>query len=121
MSALKPCPFCGGAAEIIEADEAGDMAYVVQCQTRGCEASSAVVFAIKEPADDPLAERWNRRNASIDAPGVYPEIRNALRLALAFAEAEVENRESAGGDMSDYINEAQDVVDTCRAALIAAT
>ena len=27
MIALKPCPFCGGTAEIIEADEAGDMAY----------------------------------------------------------------------------------------------
>jgi hypothetical protein len=54
------------------------------------------------------------------APGPGPEIRNALRLALSFAEDEAENREDAGGEMSDYINQAQEVADTVRAALKAA-
>jgi len=65
---LAPCPFCGGAAEIIEDDEAGDSAYAVQCQTRNCAASSCVMFAIKEPVEDQLVEKWNRRAAS--SPGV---------------------------------------------------
>lgn len=59
------------------------------------------------PHPDPLAD-------------AITKIRDALRLALQFAEDEIENRESAGGDMSDYINEAQDVADACRAALKAA-
>jgi hypothetical protein len=41
----------------------------------------------------------------------------ALRLARDFAEAEVDNRSCAGGSMSDYINEAQEVVDAIDAAL----
>lgn len=41
----------------------------------------------------------------------------ALRVALEFAQDEVENRSSAGGSMSDYINEAQTVVDLVSAAL----
>lgn len=47
------------------------------------------------------------------APAMY----EALKLARAFAEAEVENREHAGGTMSDYINEAQEVVDAIDAAI----
>lgn len=46
-----------------------------------------------------------------------PALLEALKLARAFAEAEVENREHAGGTMSDYINEAQEVVDAIDAAI----
>lgn len=46
-------------------------------------------------------------------------IASALRAALAFAEDELENRTTAGGSMSDYINEAQDVIDRVTTALIA--
>lgn len=35
-------------------------------------------------------------------------VERALRLALAFAQDEVENRSYAGGSMTDYINEAQE-------------
>ena len=49
-----------------------------------------------------------------------PEIRNALRLALAFAENEVEDRIAAGGAATDYSGEAQDVADTVRSALLMA-
>lgn len=61
MTELLGCPFCGGPAEIIEADEAGDCAYAVQCQTRGCEASSRVYFALKDDVTEQLAAAWNRR------------------------------------------------------------
>lgn len=66
---LKPCPFCGGAAEVVEADEAGEGAYAVQCRTRGCEASSAVMFALKEDVTDQLAAKWNRRAADDELRG----------------------------------------------------
>ena len=45
------------------------------------------------------------------------ELEAVLTLARDFAEAEVENREHAGGSMSDYINEAQEIVDTIDAAI----
>lgn len=61
MTELEPCPFCGGPAQMIEAEEAGDSAYAIQCQTRGCEASSRVAFALMDSVDDLLAEAWNRR------------------------------------------------------------
>jgi hypothetical protein len=73
--------------------------------------------AMRDHEGKPTDGRGLREKTS--AP--WPEIRNALRLALQFAEDEIENRESAGGSMSDYINEAQDVADTCRAALKAAS
>lgn len=44
-------------------------------------------------------------------------ITRALLAARDFAESEVENRSHAGGSMSDYINEAQEIVDLCDAAL----
>lgn len=47
------------------------------------------------------------------APAMY----EALKLAREFAASEVEMREHAGGTMSDYINEAQEVVDAIDAAL----
>lgn len=46
-------------------------------------------------------------------------IEQALIAARDFASDEVENRSCAGGSMSDYINEAQEVVDACEAALAA--
>ena len=77
----------------------------------------------QEATEAMIQMREPRRSGPHPDPiaGAMAEIRNALRLALQFAEDEIENRESAGGDMSDYINEAQDVADTCRAALKAAT
>ena len=56
---LKPCPFCGGAAEIEIATEAGDCAYVVCCQT--CMASSKLIYALMDDVSPLLLEAWNRR------------------------------------------------------------
>lgn len=56
---LKPCPFCGGEAEIIDAVEAGESAKCVTCKK--CWCSSHVRFAIKEPVEELLAESWNQR------------------------------------------------------------
>lgn len=57
---LKPCPFCGGEAEIDQAEDGG---YFVQCLTSVCRASSQMRYA---HGDDPrplLLEAWNRRPA----------------------------------------------------------
>lgn len=56
---LLACPFCGGTGRIVAADEAGPDAYVVCC--RKCQASSPVVYALKEGAEQKLVEAWNRR------------------------------------------------------------
>lgn len=45
--------------------------------------------------------------------------REALSNAMLFAESEVENRSSAGAMETDYVNEAQAIVDECAAALTA--
>lgn len=44
-------------------------------------------------------------------------LKAAVIAARDFASDEVENRSCAGGSMSDYINEAQEVLDACDAAL----
>lgn len=61
---LLPCPFCGSAAEIVEAEEAGPQAYVVQCTAPLCAVSSKVIFALKEDVTELLIEAWNRRPSS---------------------------------------------------------
>jgi Lar family restriction alleviation protein len=59
LNELAPCPFCGGEAEIVDAEEAGPDARVVCC--KGCSASSKVIFALKDDVTDLLVEAWNRR------------------------------------------------------------
>jgi len=70
---------------------------------------------------DRAAVNFVARLSDAPAPtyGAIPlsTIRNALRVALAFAEAEAEQRADAGGSMSDYITEAQECADTVRHAL----
>lgn len=61
MDDLLPCPFCGSHAEILDAEEAGTNARVVQCMDATCHASSAVVFALMDDVTALLVERWNRR------------------------------------------------------------
>jgi Lar family restriction alleviation protein len=57
---LKPCPFCGGKASIINVEEPSNIGgKVVQCEK--CEASTRVWFPIKDAVDQILREAWNRR------------------------------------------------------------
>lgn len=65
---LLPCPFCGGKAEIVLAEEAGESAFVAQCMTLNCSASSKVIYAIKEDVRELLVEAWNRRALSSATP-----------------------------------------------------
>lgn len=61
---LKPCPFCGSAAEINEMPHDGncnDGAMFVMCCNSACMASSSLVFPIMEDAKHLLLERWNKR------------------------------------------------------------
>lgn len=61
---LKPCPFCGGAAEMLtmpEDMEASAGAMFVQCTDSRCMASSALVFPLMDDVQPLLMERWNRR------------------------------------------------------------
>lgn len=56
---LKPCPFCGGAAVYGYEDEYPEAGHFIRCQ--GCDASTPLVFALKEPVERKVRELWNRR------------------------------------------------------------
>lgn len=56
---LLPCPFCGGEAQIVVADEVSPDSYCVSCER--CHCSSIVRTACGEPVDRMLAEVWNER------------------------------------------------------------
>lgn len=61
---LKPCPFCGGEAEMIDMPEdSGDVtgAKFVQCTNSACMASSALIYPLMDDAKHLLLERWNKR------------------------------------------------------------
>ena len=54
---LKPCPFCGGTASMIEIEDperAGEMLYTVWCEECGCGTAPA-------NTPDEVVERWNMR------------------------------------------------------------
>lgn len=77
---LKPCPFCGGLAEIVEIDEGENAGgSCVCCST--CLASSNVEFGFKEN----FISNWNRRVQTLapDAVARLIEAANQARLALA--------------------------------------
>jgi Lar family restriction alleviation protein len=57
---LKPCPFCGASAEIIEVEETDNQGGFVVCCT-GCQASTKVWFPLKDDATRILRDEWNRR------------------------------------------------------------
>lgn len=59
---LKPCPFCGGSAELIDAPEASNEGAVVACCT-ACQASGPCVFGVMEDPHPRAAAGWNRRTA----------------------------------------------------------
>ena len=54
---LKPCPFCGGEAELVEHNE-GLVFYFVRCKNENCFAGAADV---RHFSKETLVEAWNRR------------------------------------------------------------
>lgn len=57
---LKPCPFCGGIAEIKHDFYDNDQHSYVRC--RGCRCKiSDVQISTEYSSDEKAAERWNRR------------------------------------------------------------
>lgn len=77
---LKPCPFCGGEAEMHQAhdpDGPNDQGYYVECGK--CGASTNLRFSCGEDARPLLMEQWNRRTK--DAEALKSE-----RRAIAFGD-----------------------------------
>jgi Lar family restriction alleviation protein len=64
MDTLKPCPFCGFEARIIEVEETDNRGGFVVCCT-GCEASTKVWFPIKDDVTQILRDEWNKRAAAL--------------------------------------------------------
>ena len=87
---LKPCPFCGGMAEIVEIDEGENAGGSCVCCTK-CLASSNVEFGFKEN----FFSNWNRRVQTpvSDAVARLVEENKALREALT----EIEGSSSTTG------------------------
>lgn len=78
---LKPCPFCGGLAEIVEIDEGENAGGSCVCCTT-CLASSNVDFGFKEN----FISNWNRRVQTL-APDAFVRLWHAARLGLDMARA----------------------------------
>ena len=64
---LKPCPFCGGDAYFgvvgIDGGDEDDPNFggrYIQCDT--CNASTMLMFPLKESVDQALADAWNARH-----------------------------------------------------------
>ena len=59
MSELKPCPFCGGKAEI----QVDGLYRWVECQNKKCNGTSKIFMFINDAgnANDIVAENWNTR------------------------------------------------------------
>ena len=72
---LKPCPFCGGLAEIVEIDEGENAGGSCVCCTT-CLASSKVEFGFKEN----FISNWNRRVQTL-APDAVARLVEALHDA----------------------------------------
>lgn len=68
---LKPCPFCGGEAEIIKAQFLGGDNYACRCVD--CVAQSAFCWT-----EEKAVAEWNRRN--------YPEKQDSSNLTYAGVE-----------------------------------
>jgi hypothetical protein len=58
-NALKPCPFCGGPAEMEQGGRGGPHPYVVRCNGYSCFATPTVTG----PTPELAAEAWNTRAA----------------------------------------------------------
>ena len=73
---LKPCPFCGAAAEIITLageEDSGAGAQCVQCTSSACGAASGLVYPLMDDVTDLLHERWNKRfNAEVSGLSTRP-------------------------------------------------
>jgi hypothetical protein len=61
---LKPCPFCGGEARIVEGEES---AYVQCTQVK---MHVAIFYDGDNNAANEVAEQWNRRSAASAEPAV---------------------------------------------------
>lgn len=86
MMSLKPCPFCGGQAEIIEIEE-GDNAGGSCVSCTKCLASSNLEFLFKEN----FVNNWNRRAEIEDMRKQRDQLiftaMNLRRNAIAMADA----------------------------------
>lgn len=77
---LKPCPFCGGLAEIVDIDEGENAGGSCVCCTT-CLASSKVEFGFKEN----FISNWNRRVQTL-APDAVARLVEAARAGLNYLE-----------------------------------
>lgn len=54
---LKPCPFCGGEAELITRKQCYADSYTVRCKNQGCRGRAQKLVRAKHEA----IKSWNRR------------------------------------------------------------
>lgn len=61
---LKPCPFCGGKAELCAGAHMGRSAIFIQCQKCGAQTKYYIDFQMMNgltPTQKKAIEAWNRR------------------------------------------------------------
>ena len=89
---LKPCPFCGGEAEIVEDRLYGEDYYAGRC--RSCAATSIFEFTKEEAVN-----KWNRRNYS-----VFPNSSKELMDFVKFC------RNASANDIMQIHDRARDLI-----------
>jgi Lar family restriction alleviation protein len=67
MTELKPCPFCGGIAQVMHYKNAFGKEYsYVECTVCKCESANFMIAAY-HCSDDLAVEAWNKRVSDGDA------------------------------------------------------
>ena len=74
MAELKPCPFCGGRADLDAPQGEDRMVYCIECCASICDDSNTDAIAA-----------WNRRVSPPGAPAPQPELTDAAKVLVEFA------------------------------------
>lgn len=64
MDKLKPCPFCGGKAELEHSGDRPAFSYI-RC-TNCCLKSPGIMISFSKSSDEEAIANWNRRANNVD-------------------------------------------------------
>jgi hypothetical protein len=113
---LKPCPICGGEAQLEDYRDGGGNGYAVHCQTFTCQTCGPVDLGISgaieqwnsRPLEDALKDELVTEQARLDAAKItiteISEKNERLRGALAFAKSVILSGESMTPEAEAIIN-----------------
>ena len=91
---LKPCPFCGGRAHILEVD----LESSVRCASpRECRIAPATDWSVDE---NQLIEAWNTRKPEPDYKAMWKELKGAIESRIVLQD----RNDETGAFIADEMN-----------------